>query len=387
MKWGLWFFLLIFFGLYGLVNYYVGLRGWQFLFKNIPGINSSIYWVIFWFVAWSYILEHIGKRFLPTAINHILTWLGSYWLGILFFAFLIIGVLDIFRIIIKWSGFLPEAYTFFAAHSGLLAAVVLFFITALQIYGSWNALQPQVTRYEITIPKSGGNLSELHMVMVSDIHLGKIVGLKRLTKMVAMINEAQPDLVVFAGDIVDGSVDIFTEQRLDDAFKNIKSKYGAYAVLGNHEYISQEIEKTIFYLNKGGVRVLRDEVVWVADSFYLVGRDDRSARNFSGTGRKALSEIIKGVDISDPVLLLDHQPQNLGEAERLGIDLQLSGHTHKGQFFPNNLITNRIFENDWGYLRKGSLQVIVSTGFGTWGPPIRIGNRPEIVEILIRFQT
>ncbi len=94
---------------------------------------------------------------------------------------------------------------------------------------------------------------------------------------------------------------------------------------------------------------------------------------------------MEGVDTSNPVLLLDHQPQNLDEAEKLGIDLQLSGHTHKGQFFPNNLITNRIFENDWGYLHKESLQVIVSSGFGTWGPPIRIGNKPEIVEILIRF--
>lgn len=386
MKWSVWFFFLIFFFLYGLVNYYVGLRGWQFLFKNIPGISSIVYWVIFWFVSWSYILEHVGKRFLPTEVNLILAWLGSYWLGILYFAFLIVGVLDIVRMLMKWSGFFSEGYSFFAANSGLVAMVVLIFIVVLQIYGSWNALRPQATRYEITIPKSGGELPELRLVMVSDIHLGKIVGLKRLTKMVDMINRSEPDLVVFVGDIVDGGVDVFTEQKLDDVFKNIKFKYGIYAVLGNHEYISQEKEKVVFHLKKGGVQILRDQVVKIADSFYLVGRDDQSAARFSPIGRQALSKIMEGVNIDNPVILLDHQPQGLEEAEKLGIDLQLSGHTHKGQFFPNNLITNKMFENDWGYLRKGSFQLIVSSGFGTWGPPIRIGNKPEIVEVLIRFQ-
>lgn len=386
MKWSVWFFFLIFFCLYGLVNYYVGLRGWQFLFKNIPGISRIVYWAIFWFVSWSYILELVGKRFLPTEVNLIFAWVGSYWLGILYFAFIIVGVLDIVRMLMKWSGFFPKGYSFFAAHSGFLAMIVLIFIVVLQIYGSWNALRPQVTRYEITIPKSGGQLSELRLVMVSDIHLGKIVGLKRLTKMVDMINRVEPDLVVFAGDIVDGSVDVFTEQKLDDLFKNINAKYGSYAVLGNHEYISGEKEKVVFHLKRGGVQVLRDQVVQIADSFYLVGRDDQSAGRFSPTGRLALSKIMEGVDLDNPVILLDHQPQGLAEAEKSGIDLQLSGHTHKGQFFPNNLITNKMFENDWGYLRKGSFQLIVSSGFGTWGPPIRIGNKPEIVEIIIRFQ-
>lgn len=386
MKWGMGFFFFIFFSLYGLVNYYVGLRGWQFFFKGIPGLSNTVYWVIFWFVAWSYILEHAGKRFLPAGINLGLTWLGSYWLGILFFAFLIIGVLDLFRILAGWSGFLPGVQAFFAGHSGMLAAGVMIVIAVLQLYGSWNALHPRITRYDVAVPKSGGSLSELRMVMVSDIHLGKIVGVKRLAKMVEMVNAVQPDLVVFAGDTVDSSVDVFTEQKLDDVLKNMQAKYGTYAVLGNHEYISGEANKAVLHLKEGGVRVLRDEAVFVADSFYLIGRDDRSAGSFSGPGRKELKDILAGVDKSYPMILLDHQPQNLNEAVRAGIDLQLSGHTHKGQFFPINLITGRIFENDWGYMQKESLQVIVSSGFGTWGPPIRIGNRPEMVEILIRFQ-
>ncbi|MGI6685946.1 MAG: metallophosphoesterase [Bacillota bacterium] len=386
MKFGVWFVFALFFGLYGLLNYYIGLRGWQYIFKNISGLSATVYWVIFWLIAWAYIIEFAGKRIFPNEINVALTWLGSYWLGIMFYALLILGLIDAIRMISGLSGLFPGLQAFFAEHRSIIPAGVVMIITVLLIFGSWNALNPQVTKYALTIPKSGGGLSQIKMVLVSDIHLGKIVGLNRLNKMVEMVNQTQPDVVVFAGDMIDGNVDIFTEQRLDNALKNIKAKYGVYAVLGNHEYISREVDRAIFYLDKGGVNVLKDEVVRVANSFYLIGRDERSNHNFSGAGRRVLSDLLKGVNKNDPLILLDHQPQNLAEAEEAGIDLQLSGHTHKGQFFPINLITQRIFENDWGYLAKGSLQVIVSNGFGTWGPPIRIGNIPEIVEIIIRFQ-
>ncbi|HOV43194.1 MAG TPA: metallophosphoesterase, partial [Syntrophothermus lipocalidus] len=92
-----------------------------------------------------------------------------------------------------------------------------------------------------------------------------------------------------------------------------------------------------------------------------------------------------GIDRSRPIILMDHQPIDLDEALNEGVDLQLSGHTHLGQLFPNRFVTRRVYEVDWGYLRKDNLQVIVSCGFGTWGPPIRVGNHPEIVVINVRF--
>jgi predicted MPP superfamily phosphohydrolase len=382
----MWLSLSVFFGLYGLINYYIGIRGWQFLFKNIAGLSPFVYWVLFWVIAWAYVIQFIGKRFFPAGVSTVLAWVGSYWLGIMFYAFLIIGIIDLVRVLAGWTGIFPNFRAFLGGYGETVAVGVGLIILVLQVYGTWNALNPQVSRYEVTVPKSGENLSQLKIVLVSDIHLGKIVGLKRLTRMVDMINEEKPDLVVFAGDIIDGNVDVFTEQNLDNVLKNIKAEYGVYGVLGNHEYISREVDKAIFYLNKGGVRVLRDEVVRVEDSFYLVGRDERSNHSFSDTGRRKLTDLLTGVDKSDPVILLDHQPLDLAEAAESGVDLQLSGHTHQGQFFPINLITERLFETDRGYLSKGSLQVIVSNGFGTWGPPIRIGNKPEIVAISLRFQ-
>ncbi|HLO04923.1 MAG TPA: metallophosphoesterase, partial [Symbiobacteriaceae bacterium] len=118
---------------------------------------------------------------------------------------------------------------------------------------------------------------------------------------------------------------------------------------------------------------------------YIIGRDDWSGQSRWGRPRKPLTEIIQGVDPALPLILMDHQPNRLNEAQAAGIDLLVCGHTHRGQMFPNHLLTRRVFEIDWGHLKKGALHVIVSLGFGTWGPPVRIGNRPEVVSIRVRF--
>jgi len=138
-------------------------------------------------------------------------------------------------------------------------------------------------------------------------------------------------------------------------------------------------------LNRSGIQVLRDEYTIIANSFYVVGRDDLISKRLGGKERANLSELLEGIDKSLPIILLDHQPQKLTEPHIEGVDLQLSGHTHKGQFFPNNLITGKIFEIDWGYLKKDDYQIIVTSGYGTWGPPIKIGNSSEIIDIKITF--
>jgi predicted MPP superfamily phosphohydrolase len=207
----------------------------------------------------------------------------------------------------------------------------------------------------------------------------------RLLKLVEMIKELQPDLVLLPGDVIDENPGPFLEQDMVASLRRLAPEYGIYAVPGNHDYIGRQSEEIVRHLQGAGVHVLRDEYVKVAGSFYLVGRDDRSRGRFTGKERRGLDEIMQGVDRSLPVILMDHQPFQLEQAEGQGVDIQLSGHTHLGQMFPNNLITRKIFEVDWGYLRKGSLQVIVSSGFGTWGPPIRVGNSPEVVGINIHF--
>jgi len=126
-------------------------------------------------------------------------------------------------------------------------------------------------------------------------------------------------------------------------------------------------------------------VLVVKNSFTIVGREDRSYNRGSARRRKSLEELMKGVDRSLPVILMDHQPFALEEAVSHSVDLQLSGHTHHGQLWPFNFITKRVYELSWGYLKKGATHIYVSCGVGTWGPPVRTGNRPEIVNIKLSF--
>ena len=168
------------------------------------------------------------------------------------------------------------------------------------------------------------------------------------------------------------------------SLQKLKAPYGVFAVTGNHEYFGG-VQKSVAYIQEGNVKVLQDTAVKIDDAFYLIGRKDLTGKSF-GDLRRPLNEVMDGVDKNLPLILMDHQPFHLEEAEQNGIDLQLSGHTHHGQLFPFNLITNKVYEKSWGYLRKGETQYYVSCGVGTWGPPIRIGNRPEIVQIKVRFK-
>jgi predicted MPP superfamily phosphohydrolase len=187
-----------------------------------------------------------------------------------------------------------------------------------------------------------------------------------------------------AGDVVDEDIEPVVRLNLGEMLLSLKSKYGTYAIPGNHEYIGGA-EKAFAYLTKHNVKLLRDTVVCIDTSFYLAGREDRDRGRFSGNGRKELSRLLTGLDHAKPLILLDHQPFAFQKAVDEGVDLQLSGHTHQGQMWPFNYITQAMYEIDYGYLQKGNTQFYVSSGVGTWGPPVRIGNRPEIVFIHVRF--
>lgn len=376
---------IVFFMLFGSLNYYIGLKGWQYLFQYLPLANSKIYWFMFTFISLSYIAARLGKNYWPDSIRYILTIIGSYWLGALFYLLQVLFVLGIFKFLNRAFKLIPDYLLNTANYRISVGLVILLGIAAILIYGTYNARQPKITHYELNIPKSGGELSELHLVMASDIHLGEIIHNGRLVKLVEIINSLEPDLVVFSGDVIDEDTGPFVRQDMSSSFRMIKSKLGIYAVTGNHEYIGGHIKEAVHYLTDAGVTVLRDEYTLVKDSFYLVGLDDKSHRYFENQPLKTLEQVLEGIDSSKPLILLNHEPRGLSEAQDQGIDLQLSGHTHRGQLFPGNLVTKRIYELDWGYIKKGGFQLIVSSGYGTWGPPIRIGSRPEIVDILIKF--
>jgi len=194
-----------------------------------------------------------------------------------------------------------------------------------------------------------------------------------------------PDIVLFGGDIVDDKAMILKDRGIGESFKRLNPKYGIYSITGNHEFING-VEPSVKFMEDYGMKVLRDEYKLIDSSFYLVGREDVVMKQFTGKERKNLEIIISSIDSGYARILLDHTPVRLEQAENNGIDLQFSGHTHHGQIWPGNIITNMIYEVSWGYLKKGKTKYYVSSGAGTWGPPVRTGSKSEIVNIKINFE-
>ena len=362
--------------IYAGLNFYLGIRGWEAI-GNYLADGSGIYWAVIAFLALSYFLGRFLNQRSPGRISDALVWAGAYYLGFFLYALMIIVFLDLLRAIDKTFPFLPLVLK---EPSALTGGLVLLFLICLMLYGTYNSRRPVLRKYCLDIPGSPLPLKSLKAVLVSDVHLGSIVGKKRLQGLVRRINKRQPDVVLFAGDIIDGELRPFIEQDMGDLLKKIQSGEGVFAILGNHEYYGGQYREIIKVLEESGVKVLRDESILLRESLYIIGRDDKYSRD-----RKELSELMPGPENKLPILVLDHNPIDIHEAASNGIDLQFSGHTHTGQIWPLNYITARIFATHWGYLRLGQLQVVVSNGYATWGPPIRIGNRPELVEIMIRF--
>ncbi|MDR3289627.1 MAG: metallophosphoesterase [Peptococcaceae bacterium] len=370
--------------LYGGLNYYVGLRGWQILVGFLPLLNSKVYWVLFWLIAFSYIIGQLSGSFLPETIRRIFSVAGAYWLGVLFYSFLLLLALDVVRLAARVLHLWPKEIAPVLARSA--GAAVLLVVAAVVLYGVWNARQPRITGYELQLGKKAGSLESLNIIVAADIHLGTLTRSGYVEDFVNGVNQQTPDIVFLVGDIVE-KLEPRIEEEIAAYFPLIQSKYGTYAVLGNHEYIDGHPEEISRHLSAAGVKVLRDETVRIGDEFYLIGRDDlANARSGSVKDLAALMPTAQNENEQNlPVIVLDHQPSRLNEAAALGADLQFSGHTHHGQLFPIQYLTRRIFENDYGYLQKGDLHSIVTSGYGTWGPPLRVGNHPELVRVILRF--
>ncbi len=367
--------------IYGAVNYYVFIRGWQ----AIPqGSRWRIpYLALFLFVALSYIIGRVLEKIWLSVVSDIFVWIGSFWLAMFFYFFLIVIVIDLARLVNHWLPFfqlISDNYTKLK-QTTLLTSVGI--VLVIILYGYINACSFRVRNLNLTIPKQA-NIKTIKIAAASDIHLGTIVGRKRFCKIVNKINELDPDLILLPGDIVDEDLAPVIRENLGDALLHLKSKFGVYAITGNHEYIGG-VEPAVKYLEEHGVTVLRDSVVKINESIYIVGREDRTIWQFSRQQRKKLPELMRQVDKNFPIILMDHQPFGLNEAEENDVDLQLSGHTHHGQIFPINFITNEVYEKSWGYLKKGNTHIYVSCGVGTWGPPVRLGSRPEILNIVLTF--
>jgi uncharacterized protein len=369
--------------IYSLVNFYIFRHGMMALPQGM--VFRKWYPWVFLFLSASYIIGRVLERIWISPVSTVFTFVGSFWLALMVYFLMAVIVIDLLRLVLyilpSRPYFLTNNYVdikkyLFIIVTGIVGIVVL--------AGHINALNPRVTRLDLKINKKAGSLKTLHIAAASDIHMGTLVGPRRTAKLVRMLNDCHADILLLAGDIVDEDLAPVIHNDLGRSLSKLKAPLGVYAITGNHEYIGGA-EAAVKYLEAHGIQMLRDTSIEINNSFYLAGRNDRDSRRFSGKERKALEKVLEGADLSLPVILMDHQPFNLQQVVDAGVDFQLSGHTHHGQLWPFNYITKAIYEVSWGYKKKGNSNFYVSSGYGGWGPPVRTGNRPEILDIYITF--
>ena len=358
-----------------------------------------------------------------------LQWAGFIWLGVLFYLFLTLLALEPVRLLLRrWAGHRPGAGELVAAaaaapgdggtapdrgavredrdvaagavrHEGdvadpsrrlLLARglAVTAGAVALGTAGTGAYLAnaaPVVRRVPVTLPRLDPSLDGLRIVTFSDGHLSATFGGRRFERLVETVNAQRPDVVAIVGDLVDGDV---AELREDVApLADLVSEQGVFFVTGNHEYF---VDTTAWlrHLPTLGVEVLRNERVPItrgAAAFDLAGIDDRTAAGSGVPGHGAdLDAALDGRDDAVPVVLLAHQPFMVDQARAAGVDLQLSGHTHGGQLWPFDYAIRLDQPAVEGLSRHGDTQLYVTAGAGYWGPPMRIGARPEVTVVELR---
>lgn len=357
-------FFTIFFLIHGVINCYIFIRGWQALPPK--SYFRILYTTVFSFFFISSIVSWFLFGLTNSPLVRIIHWAESFWYGMMVYFFLAIVIIDLIRFIGFLLGYRPSSVKHYEIIKQIIFVSIILLNVAAMYIGHKNASKLHVTPITIEINKDAGDMKNLNIVMVSDFHLGSIITVERLKEIIRTVNSLKPDIVLIPGDIVDNNVEPLVRQDLGSVLSKIESRYGVYAVTGNHEFYGEDVDKTVKYLGDNGVTFLRDEATRIGNSFYVIGREDKTGESYYDKKRKPLKDIISQVDKTYPLILMDHRPSNLNDGLSADIDLQVSGHSHHGQIFPLNLITGMVYEVSWGYLRKGATHYYVSCGVGSW---------------------
>lgn len=337
----------------------------------------------------------------PAFLHRILKITSNYFLGIFMYILMVLFSIDIVRLILKYAvhaSWIQSRIVFAAVGACCICIVII-----ISFSGIYHAKHIKVTPYKITVDKSAPDMDSLKIVLLADTHFGYNSGAVHAQEIVDKINEQNPDLVCIAGDIFDNEYDAVREpEKISEILRTIRSKYGVYACWGNHDLNEPILAGFTFkykkedskqlkdprmkrFLQNSNIQLLEDEAVLIDNSFYVVGRKDASLVEKIEEKRKTPAQLTQKLDKDKTIIVIDHQPKELQDIADAGVDLDLCGHTHDGQTFPGNFTVKFLWENPCGYLQKGSMHNIVTSGSGVWGPAMRVGTDSEICTINLTF--
>jgi predicted MPP superfamily phosphohydrolase len=372
-------FLLTFFFLYSSLHLYI------FLKINAAfalGTGSFIALIIFMAIMiCAPILVRVSERQGLEFLARLLSYAGYTWMGLAFLFFTSSLCIDLYRFCVFVIGLVMRMDLSSLSPAPRLAFLIPFLLTAtIATYGYFEALFIRSEHIVIASPKVPKGVKNFTIVQISDVHLGLIVREGRLQKILNKVKEAQPDILVSTGDLVDGQIDDLG--GLAELLSEIHPRYGKFAVTGNHEFYAG-LDQALRFTERAGFTMLRGETKDVAGFMTIAGVDDPAGRQvglFRGTSEQPL---LAGVSGERFALLLKHRPVIGKETQGL-VDLQLSGHTHKGQIFPFTYASKAFYPYNAGPVSlPGNFYLYVSRGSGTWGPPIRFLAPPEVTIITL----
>jgi predicted MPP superfamily phosphohydrolase len=309
-----------------------------------------------------------------------LAWAGGFAMGAIVYGLMACLVVDLLRLVGRLTGVLPSP----TPRSAVLATglVVFALIAGLLGYGAWHRGQIVTTAYDVTLTSARANQAPLRAALISDLHLGELNRAGQLGRVVDAVVALEPEVVFIAGDIFDGTFwGMGDPAPIAAEFARLTAPLGVYAILGNHD-AGPSYPDQVAFLEAAGVTVLRDEAVDLDGRLTLVGRRDSSPIRSGPEARQAM-----GLGhLARPVVVLDHQPSHLRVYTGVA-DLMLSGHTHRGQIWPGNLIISGLFEAGYGHYQvpDDPLQAVTTSGAATWGPPLRLATDSEVVLLNLTF--
>lgn len=320
----------------------------------------------------SYIAARFAERAGLVSIGRVLEWIGAHWLGIVFLALVCFLAADIATGFGHWMTNVVPRLRMIAA----CAAVVLSIVANIQ-----GRRAPVVHEYEVRMAGLPANLDGTNVVVLSDTHLGTMIGHDWLEDRIAQVQALHPDLIILAGDIIEGD-DADKEEMLVRSFRKFSAPMGVWAVTGNHEYYAG-LAHSLQLLDHAGARVLRDSNVELRPGLVLAGVDDLTSRRQRGEAGHFMERAMNG-RAAGATILVSHSPMEPDRAASLGAGLMISGHTHSGQIWPFNYAVRAFYPLVVGRYNVNGMTAIVCRGTGTWGPRMRLWGRGEILQIVLR---
>lgn len=348
------------------VDFILSALAYLYYRHNFPLARTMPFIIVYLLLAANTVLSRVLPEFLPLPLLKLSSWLSGLWIAFLYYSILLSVIHGVCYLISRLVSLHLPAERF--------AAAGLAFILCFIVWGSYRAFHPTIRTESITTSKLAPS-EHYKIVLLSDLHLGRILGNKYASELVQRVNNEKPDLILIAGDVMDESIAYIQHEDSLAPLANLYASKGVYMAFGNHDYLDDPIRWRQMLINNG-MTVLQDESFILDNKIKITGLHDYSHN------RDDSSLIKQSIGNSNYYsILIDHQPRKIDSASANGYDLYVAGHTHTGQLFPNRQITKRMYKLDYGRAEFNSLTAITSNGYGFWGPPVRTEVAPEFVVI------